>query len=202
VGLSGVIAVAAGAEHSVALRWDGTVWAWGSNANGQLGTGSGAHSPVRVRGQQGFVAIAAGRRHTVALKKNGQVWAWGRNADGQLGDGTTTDRSAPVQVGGLDSVVAIAAGDAHLAAGDLRFEPPSALASGDDGLDAIREIASGAPSHLEADGSLLLEHGLDQGERVRVLLQQAGFADVQTTRDLEGRDRVSSGRWPGSRSAA
>ena len=96
----------------------------------------------------------------------------------------------------------IAAGDAHLTAGDLRFEPPSALASGDDGLDAIREIASGAPSHLEANGWLLLEHGLDQGESVRALLQQAGFADVQTTRDLEGRERVSSGRWPGRRCAA
>jgi len=96
----------------------------------------------------------------------------------------------------------IAAGDAHLAVGDLRFEPPSALASGDDGLDAIREIVSGAPTHLEADGWLLLEHGVDQGASVRVLLQQAGFADVITSRDLEGRERVSSGRWPGRRNTA
>lgn len=96
----------------------------------------------------------------------------------------------------------IAIGDAHLAAGDLRFEPSSALASGDDGLDAIREIASGAPAHLEADGWLLLEHGVDQGASVRVLLHEAGFSDVHTAKDLEGRERVSSGRWPGCRNTA
>jgi len=91
----------------------------------------------------------------------------------------------------------IAAGDPHLAQGDLRFEPPPALASGTDGLDAIREIIAGAHEHLVAGGWLLLEHGWDQGEAIRALLVQAGFDEAQTVQDLEQRDRVTLGRWPG-----
>ena len=90
----------------------------------------------------------------------------------------------------------IAAGDPHLAQGDLRFEPPLALASGDDGLDSIRAIVRAAPAHLEPGGWLLLEHGWTQGAAVRALLRDAGFADVATHRDLEQRDRVSLGRLP------
>jgi release factor glutamine methyltransferase len=90
----------------------------------------------------------------------------------------------------------IALDDPHLGEGDLRFEPATALSSGSDGLDAIRAIVAGAPAHLLADGWLLLEHGWDQGAAVRALLTQAGFTDVDTQRDLEGRDRVSLGRWP------
>lgn len=88
----------------------------------------------------------------------------------------------------------IAEEDPHLALGDLRHEPPSALASGRDGLDAIRTIAAGAPSHLLPGGWLLLEHGFDQGPGVRALLVAAGFVDVSTVRDLEDRDRVTLGR--------
>jgi release factor glutamine methyltransferase len=85
----------------------------------------------------------------------------------------------------------IAEADAHLARGDLRFEPRAALASGADGLDAIRAIVRDAPEHLKAGGWLLLEHGFDQGAAVRTLLQTNGFAEAFTARDLEERDRVS-----------
>ena len=88
----------------------------------------------------------------------------------------------------------IALGDPHLDQGDLRHEPPDALASGDDGLDAIRRIVRDAPAHLAPAGWLLLEHGHDQGEAVRALLLAAGFTDVATEPDLEGRDRVTLGR--------
>lgn len=91
----------------------------------------------------------------------------------------------------------IAAGDPHLQQGDLRFEPPPALASGADGLEAIREIIAGAPAHLVRGGWLLLEHGRDQGEAIRALLEQAGFVEVETVRDLEQRDRVTLGSLPG-----
>lgn len=84
--------------------------------------------------------------------------------------------------------------DPHLAQGDLRFEPAAALASGFDGLDAIREIAATAPAHLAPGGWLLLEHGWSQGAPVRALLDQAGYTEVFTATDLEGRDRVSGGR--------
>jgi len=90
----------------------------------------------------------------------------------------------------------IADDDPHLQQGDLRFEPRNALASGKDGLDAIREIVGGTPGHLQAGGLLLLEHGWEQGAAVRALLAAAGFVDVESLRDLEQRERVSLGRWP------
>ncbi|MFK3846950.1 peptide chain release factor N(5)-glutamine methyltransferase [Stenotrophomonas sp. NPDC078853] len=90
----------------------------------------------------------------------------------------------------------IASDDPHLARGDLRFEPSTALASGQDGLDDIRLIADGARAHLLPGGWLLLEHGWDQGAAIRALLQQAGLDEVQTVQDLEQRDRVTLGRRP------
>jgi release factor glutamine methyltransferase len=89
----------------------------------------------------------------------------------------------------------IAHSDVHLQRGDLRFEPRMALASGADGLDAIRAIIRDARDHLNAGGWLLLEHGFDQGAAVRALLQQSGLAEVFTARDLEGHERVSGGRY-------
>ena len=85
-------------------------------------------------------------------------------------------------------------GDTHLAQGDLRFEPRSALAAGADGLDDIRVIVRGAPRHLLPGAWLLVEHGWNQGASVRGLLETAGFTEVSTEPDLEGRDRVSLGR--------
>lgn len=90
----------------------------------------------------------------------------------------------------------IAADDAHLAQGDLRFEPASALASGADGLDAIRQIIDATPRHLASGGWLLLEHGFDQGESVRSLLGRRGLIEVQSWQDLAGHDRISGGRQP------
>ncbi len=88
----------------------------------------------------------------------------------------------------------IEADDPHLARGDLRFEPASALASGADGLDDIRRIVRDARDHLEAGGWLLFEHGWDQGEVVRGLLSARGYTEVFTAQDIEQRDRVSGGR--------
>lgn len=88
----------------------------------------------------------------------------------------------------------IAAGDAHLSQGDVRFEPPSALASGTDGLEDIRRILVEARDHLHAGGWLLFEHGYDQAGRVRDMLLQAGFTEVLSARDLGGIERVSGGR--------
>ena len=91
----------------------------------------------------------------------------------------------------------IAAHDHHLQQGDLRFEPPQALAAGPDGLDDLRIIIGGAPAHLNPGGWLLLEHGYDQEAPVQALLRDAGFAEVFTRRDLAGQPRVSGGWWPG-----
>jgi release factor glutamine methyltransferase len=84
--------------------------------------------------------------------------------------------------------------DAHLSQGDLRFEPPNALASGPDGLDAIRAIVQQARAHLGPGGWLLFEHGYDQGEAVQALLKAASYVEVFLEQDLAGLPRVSGGR--------
>ena len=121
--LSGVVAIAAGGGHCLALRADGTVWAWGLNTGtplpapggGQLGDGTLTHrsTPVQVVGLCEVVGIAAGGGHSLARTADDAVWAWGVNVYGQLGDGTTTARLTPVPVGGLTEVVALAAGYWH-----------------------------------------------------------------------------------------
>ncbi|MGD8379103.1 MAG: peptide chain release factor N(5)-glutamine methyltransferase [Gammaproteobacteria bacterium] len=88
----------------------------------------------------------------------------------------------------------IEATDPHLAHADLCAEPREALASGPDGLDALRRIIADAPTRLRPGAWLLLEHGFRQAAAVRALLEVAGLADIRTWQDLEGRDRVSGGR--------
>ena len=111
-GLSGVTDVAAGCSHSLALKDDGTVWAWGLGENGQLGDGTATKrtSPVEVSNLSGVTDVAGGGFHSLALKDDGTVWAWGINYAGQMGDGTTTTRTSPVKVSGLTGVTDVAAG--------------------------------------------------------------------------------------------
>lgn len=90
----------------------------------------------------------------------------------------------------------IAAGDAHLAQGDLRFEPVGALTDHADGLAALGIIIDGAATHLADHAWLLLEHGYDQAAAVRTLLIDAGYTDVHSWRDLAGIERTSGGRRP------
>jgi len=107
--------VKAGKDFSIAHKSDGTVWAWGSNSNGQLGDGTTNNftKPAKVAGLSDVTSVAAGEAHSLALKKDGTVWAWGSNINGQVGDGTATDRLKPVQVNKLDQVIAIEAGGSH-----------------------------------------------------------------------------------------
>ena len=163
-----------------------------------MGTGSGAIA-LSIASERPLATMIATDLHAATLAvavKNAQAHAlenvWFRR--GHWHDALGNDR--------FDMIVSnppyIAAGDPHLQQGDLRFEPAPALASGADGLDAIREIISGAPGHLVPGGWLLLEHGWDQGAAIRALLEQAGFGDVETVQDLEQRDRVTLGRLHGS----
>src|SRR5439155_4452465 len=111
-GLDRVVAVSAGSSHSLALRDDGTVWAWGANRRGQLGIGADSRSlrPAHVLGLDAVRAISAGGAFSLALRDDGTVWAWGRNDFGQLGSGTRVDSPVPLPVPELDGVVAIDAG--------------------------------------------------------------------------------------------
>lgn len=115
-GLSNVTAIDGGHyRHSLAVKSDGTVWAWGSNDNGHLGDGTYTNrtTPVQASNLSNVTAVAGGDSHSLALKSNGTVWAWGGNWYGQLGNGTYDNSISPVQVSSLSNIIAIAAGDQH-----------------------------------------------------------------------------------------
>jgi len=122
IGLTGITSVSGGGDqleaHSLALKSDGTVWAWGSNIYGGLGDGSTTNTtaPAQVLVLTGINAIAAGGWHSVALKSDKTVWTWGWNIDGQLGIGNNVDKTIPVKVPSLTGVTAIAAGTYHVLA--------------------------------------------------------------------------------------
>ncbi len=114
-GLSDIIAVAAGTSSSVALSADGTVWTWGSDANGQLGDGPelvDSATPVQVSGLTDITAIASGGNHVAALAADRTVWRWGHLAQ------TTSVTPVPEQVNGLPPIVAVASGGNHTLAVD------------------------------------------------------------------------------------
>lgn len=157
-----------------------------------LGTGSGAIALAlaRERPQAQVVAVDVSAGALDVARANARELGL-RNVEFRQGDWLQ-----PLADEHFDLIVSnppyIADADPHLDA--LRYEPVPALSSGGDGLDAIRIIASNAPAHLRSGGWLLLEHGWDQGDAVRALLQAAGFDNVETRRDLEHRDRVTLGR--------
>jgi release factor glutamine methyltransferase len=156
-----------------------------------LGTGSGAIALAIKKHRPGarVVAVEASATALAVAQRN----AVKHNLEVDFRHGRWF---APVAGERFDLIVSnppyIAAGDPHL--GDLRHEPQSALVSGADGLDALREIVPQAPAHLTPGGWLLLEHGIGQEEKVRALLRRAGLESVQTWPDLAGIPRVSGGK--------
>jgi alpha-tubulin suppressor-like RCC1 family protein len=97
------IDVATGYTHSLGVKSDGTLWAWGSNFYGALGQGYASNinitSPVRVGTATNWSKVSVGGKHSVAIKTDGSLWAWGNNQYGQVGDGTNVNKYAPVQIG-------------------------------------------------------------------------------------------------------
>ena len=97
----GITQISAGHYHTLALRNDGSVWAWGQGGNGQLGDGAFHTSslPVRVdRHVAGITRIATGLKHSLAVAADGSLWAWGSNLQGQLGNGTFVSQNIPIKI--------------------------------------------------------------------------------------------------------
>ncbi len=120
--LTSVIAVAGGAQHTLALKSDGTVWAWGDNDEGQIGDGTITNRSLSTQVKtgpsaflSGVVALAAGDHHSLALRYDGSVYSWGSDDTGQLGlaNGLRQDQAYATQVANLGDVVAIAGGGSH-----------------------------------------------------------------------------------------
>lgn len=163
-----------------------------------LGTGSGAIAlalahTLQARGKPAHItAVDASQDALAAATANARKLSL-------KVDFSASDWLAQV-TGAFDLIVSnppyISDGDPHLA--QLTHEPLQALTAGPDGLDDLRRIIADAPAHLQVGGWLLLEHGHDQSEAVRALLEQRGFVDVQSRCDLPGIERCSGGRWDGT----
>ncbi len=165
----------------------------GPCAVADFGTGSGAIALAiaDARPDASVVAVEASPEALAVARANAERLGL-TNVDFRPGDWC----SALVDER-FDAIVSnppyIRADDPHLAQGDVRFEPAMALASGVDGLDAIRAILACAPAHLKPGGWLLFEHGYDQAEDVAALMRAAGFAEVESLQDLQGHGRVTLG---------
>ena len=113
-------AVAAGYSHTVAIKKDGTLWAWGYNGYGQLGDGTTTPRliPVRIGTGTNWASVSAGYYQTVAIKSDGTVWSWGYNGYGQLGNGSSDEaaHATPVQIGGGTTWASVAVGPYHTVA--------------------------------------------------------------------------------------
>jgi alpha-tubulin suppressor-like RCC1 family protein len=176
-GLSNIVDIGAGTKHAVALRQDGTVWAWGRRDDGTLGDGDtlpagslrvlSAMAPVRVPGVEGITKIAVSANHTLALTRDGHVMAWGTNRSGELGVGTRVIGWTAVRVSGLDDVVEIAAGTAgsHGVSGAVRRD------------GTVWMWGSGASAGMAVGQSALSPD--DAGGRNLLPLQVKGIVDAR-----------------------
>ena len=143
--LTDVVQVAGGRDHGLAVRADGSVWAWGWNAYGQVGNGTLTDQLAPVQVSTGFTMVAAGAHHSYALRSDGRVLSWGRNYRNELDDGTTTQRTRPVTVLGVADAVSIGSGRDHglaaLADGTVRAWGINTSGQLDDGTLTNRSSA-------------------------------------------------------------
>ena len=107
--------IATGNKYTLAIKTDGTLWAWGINIDRQLGDGTNydRYSPVQIGTDANWSSVTAGVTHTLAIKTNGTLWAWGNNNSGKLGDGTVIDRYSPIQIGTDTNWASVSAGTYH-----------------------------------------------------------------------------------------
>ncbi|MCL9809912.1 T9SS type A sorting domain-containing protein [Flavobacterium luminosum] len=110
------VKISAGNAHNLAIKTDGTLWAWGRNLDGQVGVGTSTsyfNFPQQIGSDTDWEFISAGDEFSLAIKKNGTLWAWGDNAFGQLGDNSTSDKNTPIQIGIATDWSFVSAGTEH-----------------------------------------------------------------------------------------
>jgi release factor glutamine methyltransferase len=158
-----------------------------------LGTGSGAIALAlaRERPQAHVTAVDISAAALHVARENAQRLDL-HNVEFRQADFAAYLGAAPLHDLVISNPPYIPWHDPHLR--DLRHEPSLALEAGVDGLVCLRSIAANAGDALRSGGNLLLEHGYDQGPAVRELLAAAGFADIETRRDLSGHERATHGR--------
>jgi alpha-tubulin suppressor-like RCC1 family protein/6-phosphogluconolactonase (cycloisomerase 2 family) len=107
--------ICAGGLYTLAIKTDGTLWAWGENVYGQLGDGTiiNKNRPVKIGSDNDWASVSAGSLYSLAIKTNGTLWAWGYNISGQLGDGTTISKNSPIQIGTATDWASVSAGYLH-----------------------------------------------------------------------------------------
>jgi hypothetical protein len=110
--------ISCGFSHTIALKTDGTLWAWGGNGDSQIGNGGSqiVVKPLQIGSDTDWKAISCGNAHTVALKTDGTLWAWGYNEYGQLGNGNTSEQNHPIQIGSETNWAVVSSGEYHTVA--------------------------------------------------------------------------------------
>jgi release factor glutamine methyltransferase len=161
-----------------------------------LGTGSGAIALAiaKNRPQASVIAVDASKAALAVAKKNAQNLRID-NVEFVLSNWFQHLNNQPFDVI-VSNPPYIEENDAHLSQGDLRFEPISALSSGEDGLNDIRQIIENSLVHLLPQGWLMLEHGFNQADKVADLMANTGFVSIETIKDFGGNNRVTIGKNP------
>ncbi|MBE5041046.1 RCC1 domain-containing protein [Ructibacterium gallinarum] len=198
--LTDVVAVAAGRDASYALKADGTVWAWGYNAFGQIGDGSTTHAetPTQVKGENGngfltdVADISANMATVYAKKSDGTVWVWGNNEFGQFGDTTTTNSSTPVQVydtdglSGMEDIRYVSAGDhmVILIKGDGKIYASGYNRYGEFGIDTNNNRTS-VPVRAFTKYILYDDYGNDFINATEILVNRTILGEINYATDVD-----------------
>lgn len=184
------VSIAAGLQHCVGIKTDGTLWSWGSNSSGQVGDGITTadmqKTPVQIGNANNWVSATAGFYHTIALQSSSSLWAWGYNAYGQLGDGTIIQRNTPVQIIGQANIVSLPKGPIAFHAGVISAARNKICFTGENGGGQFGNGTTTSSSSYNCNNSVSLRYSL-ASSNVAYILPLGGLGnrtDFQKFGDL------------------